>query len=933
MSVQATTNLNIQQATQTASVEESTTSPAQGTTETTVHNPAAAEYAARPMGVQSGQDTMAPQDAHEIVNQVQHEILDLEIDIENIDADIAELEAQIETVGTKVAELEEMLAAHKRGELQPPLTEEQVAGLEAAIEQGKKLHDETLPAEIEAKRHERLDDELALSAKEQELELLQNPEEKEHDIDGDGIHDDLDVDRDGDGLLNEFEATIGTDPDKFDSDGDGLGDGAEHVGGLNGIGSNPLDADSTGDGLSDGIEFREQLEAMAEELGIPLYEPNDAGGASNSPTGNAPGNGGSGNGSGGGQSAGDGNANNTQQPIAPADNAQNVGFTQQSAPAAETAGTMSTSSATSEVLATQTAGDNMAIQDGEEGGEEPYEPRTSGEIREDLTSAAHYNAANTETVDSDPVQDGDTITYGDVVVNTTAGHDEILIEQDGNDIIVYIKNGDGEYKKIEIENGAFRRIFFSDLGGQDTLVFLNVDQQLIMGRFQPTPQGVQATAGIFIPSATGNNVPAGNSAESETPGGPVYSYGGQTNDPAAENPVPQPAQNTGIERVLVEWDFARNEDGTPSNSLTFEGQELVADGDMIYLQKTYTLSDGNNPVWFHHPETFAGQPIREIVVSNSADGQDLIYTYKNNVGEVIGQVVVENGVAHGNDQEWVDTHAPGMARVHDKLPNGLTDVMGYYQSQSGSGQGVEMPGVKFDASASEEAFVHVIGGHGHDWIIGSSFDHEAGGPGELFDRIEGGRGNDIIDAGTSALILGGEGDDVIKGSQFNDRIEGGSGNDAIDGGRGYNELYGDQGNDFIVMHPDATGVIEDQFGDNLTNFPELEGDGVTVNGNFRALDSLVDFVNSIDVLVDNIAALGNMDPDTRANIITAIEGWIAQGNIEKAKDEIRNLFNSVFNNATMLWGGDADAYLTGSNYAAGAGNQEEEEPPPAGEGP
>ena len=363
----------------------------------------------------------------------------------------------------------------------------------------------------------------------------------------------------------------------------------------------------------------------------------------------------------------------------------------------------------------------------------------------------------------------------------------MVLEQAGNDIIVYIKNGAGEYKKIVIENGAFRKIFFEDLGGQDTLVFLNVDQQLIMGRFQPTPQGVQATAGIFIPSGTGNNVPAGNSAASDAVVneeiGTVYSYSGQTAPEQAENPVPQPAQNTGIERVLVEWDFARNEDGTPANALSYEGQELVADGDMIYLQKTYTLNNGANPVWFYHPETFAGQPVREIVVTNSNDGQDLIYTYKNNVGEVIGQIVVENGVLNGNHQGWADAHAPGTARIHDKLPNGLTDVMGYYQTQSGSGQGVEMPGVKFDASASD-AFVHVTGGHGHDWIIGSGFDTAGNNPAELWDRLEGGRGNDIFDAGSAAVILGGEGDDVIKGSQFNDVIYGGSGNDAIDGAGG-----------------------------------------------------------------------------------------------------------------------------------------------------
>jgi len=58
------------------------------------------------------------------------------------------------------------------------------------------------------------------------------------------------LDSDGDGLLNKFEKSIGTDPKNPDTDGDGLKDGAEY----NQYKTDPLKADTDGDGLKDGEE-------------------------------------------------------------------------------------------------------------------------------------------------------------------------------------------------------------------------------------------------------------------------------------------------------------------------------------------------------------------------------------------------------------------------------------------------------------------------------------------------------------------------------------------------------------------------------------------------------------------------------------------------------------------------------------------------------
>src|SRR5690606_28985283 len=111
------------------------------------------------------------------------------------------------------------------------------------------------------------------------------------DLDGDGIGDSQDPDRDGDGISNEYEEQVGTDPDDpasvpTDLDGDGIpdsldsdrdGDGvpneedafpddASETSDLDsdGIGDN-ADPDRDGDGISNDYE---------EQLGT---EPNDAG--------------------------------------------------------------------------------------------------------------------------------------------------------------------------------------------------------------------------------------------------------------------------------------------------------------------------------------------------------------------------------------------------------------------------------------------------------------------------------------------------------------------------------------------------------------------------------------------------------------------------------------------------------------------------------
>ncbi len=58
------------------------------------------------------------------------------------------------------------------------------------------------------------------------------------------------IDSDNDGLTDDMEMQIGTDPNNPDTDGDGLTDGEE----VNSYDTDPLNADTDGDGLTDGEE-------------------------------------------------------------------------------------------------------------------------------------------------------------------------------------------------------------------------------------------------------------------------------------------------------------------------------------------------------------------------------------------------------------------------------------------------------------------------------------------------------------------------------------------------------------------------------------------------------------------------------------------------------------------------------------------------------
>ncbi|MEQ8273996.1 MAG: DUF4215 domain-containing protein [Deltaproteobacteria bacterium] len=97
------------------------------------------------------------------------------------------------------------------------------------------------------------------------------------DSDGDGLSDDqevalgtdpTDADTDGDGIDDGDEIAAGTNPTDADSDDDGIADGEEIVAGLDGFVTDPLDPDTDGDGVLDGVETSAPAVASGTSSGV-----------------------------------------------------------------------------------------------------------------------------------------------------------------------------------------------------------------------------------------------------------------------------------------------------------------------------------------------------------------------------------------------------------------------------------------------------------------------------------------------------------------------------------------------------------------------------------------------------------------------------------------------------------------------------------------
>ncbi|HEY6225869.1 MAG TPA: calcium-binding protein, partial [Verrucomicrobiae bacterium] len=87
-------------------------------------------------------------------------------------------------------------------------------------------------------------------------------------------------------------------------------------------------------------------------------------------------------------------------------------------------------------------------------------------------------------------------------------------------------------------------------------------------------------------------------------------------------------------------------------------------------------------------------------------------------------------------------------------------------------------------------------------------------------NLFGGEGDDILTGSNSPDVLdGGPGNDTLIGKGGDDRLLGGPGNDVLNGGQGVDEMFGGDGDDQIIWNPgDGSDLVEGEAGNNTLVF-------------------------------------------------------------------------------------------------------------------
>ena len=117
-----------------------------------------------------------------------------------------------------------------------------------------------------------------------------------------------------------------------------------------------------------------------------------------------------------------------------------------------------------------------------------------------------------------------------------------------------------------------------------------------------------------------------------------------------------------------------------------------------------------------------------------------------------------------------------------------------------------------------------------------SFDDDEIIAGSGYSSLYGNAGDDALILGADGgWARGGSGDDVIKGGDGDEHIAGGTGNDHLETGSGNDSLYGDDGDDTLRINGSGTSFLDggngfDTFQIDLTNYtPSFDGFIVEIN--------------------------------------------------------------------------------------------------------
>ena len=185
-----------------------------------------------------------------------------------------------------------------------------------------------------------------------------------------------------------------------------------------------------------------------------------------------------------------------------------------------------------------------------------------------------------------------------------------------------------------------------------------------------------------------------------------------------------------------------------------------------------------------------GGPGHDVIAGG--EGNDILYGDDGDdlISGDAGDDQIVGGI--GNDQLFGgagnDVIAGGDG--HDLISGGDGDD----RINAGNGDNLVLTGEGDNHVVTEDGANTVIAGSGADQIR----------TGAGNDVVTAGGGNDVVHAGAGAdLLLGEGGHDTILGEAGDDTILGGDGNDLLNAGEGQNDVYGEAGNDLILVTLDV----------------------------------------------------------------------------------------------------------------------------------
>jgi Ca2+-binding RTX toxin-like protein len=254
---------------------------------------------------------------------------------------------------------------------------------------------------------------------------------------------------------------------------------------------------------------------------------------------------------------------------------------------------------------------------------------------------------------------------------------------------------------------------------------------------------------------------------------------------------------------------------------------------------------------------------------------------------------------------------------------GLHDQAGYYWRAGNLA--ITIDGVANDGESGEGDNVEVdvedvSGGQGSDTVTGSAANNAlTGGPGGL-DTLRGLAGDDYLSApwGGSAVLVGGDDEDGLYGSNGSDRLSGGDGDDFFQGGQGNDTMSGDAGDDRVYVDwsgtADGADVISGGAGDDWAQYDQRVAD-LTISLDGAANDGETGEGDNVKPDIESVVGGTGADHITGNagdNVLYGMWSWSADRNDVLTGGAGSDQLFGALGNDTLI-GGDGEDYMQGAD--------------------